>query len=474
MIKYFVKHFLLAIVLVGLFPIQVQAQYLYSNPEFASTYDWTVNHRLQILDKSHADGDFSYDRGFSRVLAPKVKREYELDMMEQEFSFGDQFEWYDGGRNGFRSRFASYSKTTWAVYSELHATSSLTGKSRINLHTYLQQHARANRALFELQYQLDIKKNQKISIQNTLSEFKKDIDFTVSYEFNKTKVGNFQLDITYQDYLNNIVNGAGNDSNPLNPQSRQIQKEYNTTNFLFSGRWYSNKTKWYHWDISYIYQPKVKSNIIDKTVLDFGYKETENLYLMNGAISARVKTFIVGVYGYKDFNALRRYNNDESVTTGYKAKQSSLKGGGFLYGRIWRLEPKLRISRERYTDVQAGNNFENSIINKEFNYGEYRWLTDIGLGLIFSKKVKLTVRYMKQKRDIDSHKTSDYLTRNWTREWFFVRTKDHRMAFHLTINTHKKLKFELFGAYDIDGDSSRTNPRVQRFDKGGGKLIVLL
>ncbi len=448
------------------------SQYLYTKLPHASNIDWTFNHRLQIMDKSHAFGDSFYDRGFTRVYTRRGHREYELDMMNQEFSFGDQYAWHKNGL-GFRSRFASYKKATWAVYSELHSESKLTSRSRIGLHTYLQQHARANRALFEFEYKLNIGKKNSISLSNTISEYKKDMDFTVSYRRDLGPVGNVRLDYTFQDYYNNLVNTAGNNLPPTGEENRKIEKEITTPSFFILGRWTAPKDKWYNWDLSFIYQPKIKYDVTDRIDEQFFFEETKNLYLINGLLSVRYSSFVGGVYGYMDYTATKRISKGVPFKGMYMAKQRSLKGGVFLYGKIWRFEPKLRISFENYYDRQYGDDFSISVIERAFDYQEPRRLIDIGLGYRISEKIHITARYMQLNRYNQDKESVRFVVKHLPEIYMGNIFKDNRIAFHITTKFHPKVRFEVFGAYDIDGDDHEYNPRVARFDKGGGKLIVL-
>ncbi len=445
---------------------------MFDNPRHASNYDWTQLQRLQLLDESHALGGFFYDRGFSRVLTPRIKREYELDMMNQEFNFGDQFAWQQN-ETGLRSRFGSYTKTTWAVFTELHSKVNLTENTDMFLHTYQQQDARADRALFEFEFRRRLGDDYSVAISHTVAEFKKDVDITATFHARELPFGDVRLSYTFQNYLNNIVNEAGNNANPLDPSTQILERTIESPNFLLMGRWTAPKEQWYNFDVSFIYQPIVASRNYDRTQDNYSFNQQNNLYLINGLVDFRIRSFVLGAYAYLDYDATKRSSDNSAFDGRYAAKQQSVKRGVFLYGSLWRFEPNFRLSFEDYSDRQYGNVFSISVIDRAFEYKEFRTLLDLGLGYRLNDFFRITGRYLSQKRDIEDSSVSAYLTRNWTNEWFINQDFDHRIALHVSAQFLDKVLFEAFGAYDLDADTHRFNSAAKRFDKGGAKIIVL-
>jgi hypothetical protein len=457
---------------------------LYPESRHFSTFDWTANLRLQILDKSHAYGDLLYDRGFSRVLTPDTKHEYELDMMDQEFYFGDQYEWYKGELSGLRSRFSSYDKRRWAVFTELHIDSDLTERSTLGLNTYLQQTARANRALFEFVYKRKITEHHSVFLQQTISEYKRDVDATLSYRYKDDTIGQLRFDVTYQDYLNNIVNDVGNDPYFETPEeaSMNYQEEVLSPNTLFLGRWSSTGTKRFHWDMSFIVQPVVKKNIFNNSEDSFSVDTKEWLYVMNGFIDVNIRSITLGVFAYKTFNKEERRGIADQVPVNYSARQINTKFGVVAKGSFWKITPIFRLSREIYNDTQIGDNGGISVVDQEFDLKERRWMLDAGLIYRLNDHLSITSRYESQLRTTNEgllalHNTDEIhnLVRNWGQ--FYIdtgRRLDNRISLHITMNLHEKLRLQVFGAFDLDADSNRYIERIQRFDKGGAKMIIAL
>lgn len=474
------------LLLIGLQLISVvKAQILYPENRHFSTFDWTTNLRLQILDKSHAYGDLLYDRGFSRVLTPLTKHEYELDMMNQEFYPGDQYQWNQGELNGLRSRFSSYDKGRFAVFTELHVDTELSKNAVLGLNTYLQQHARANRALFEFAYKRKITENHSIYIQQTIAEYKKDVDATLSYRYRNVKFGHFRFDITYQDYLNNIVNDVGNDPyfQTREESSINLQEDVLSPNIMMLGRWMSSGTKPFHWDLSFIVQPKVEKEIFGEPRSTFSVKTKESIYVLNGLIDLNLGPLTIGLFGYKTINNERRNGFTDSTNVDYNTRQVNTKVGFIATGSWWKVTPLFRISREHYNDTQAGNNGGISVVDKEFNFEENRWMLDAGLLYRINDAISVMSRYQSQLRTTDEDEVRrlydadviENMVRNWSQ--FYINTGrrlDNRISLHIIMQLHSKVRFQLFGAFDLDADTNRYNDRIQRFDKGGAKMIIAL
>jgi len=457
--------------------IPVHAQFLWSEePDHATTYDWSMVNRLQLMDRSHAFGDIFYDRGFGRVYTPDVKREYELDLLTQEFSFEDSFKWY-ADRNGLRSRFGSYTKSTWAVLTELHPEIELTSKSSIVLHTYLHQDPRANRALFEFEFRKQINDRSTFSIRQTLAEFKKDLDLSLNYSIATESAGRFSFDLVLQNYLNNLVNVAGNDENLPSALQSRIETTYRTFPLLLFFRYTTPENEWFYADLSGGWQPQLRSDLTEITEEDFNISQTEDLYYLNGSVDLRFNKTVLGVYGYTEFTRLERDDGGTSIPFPgrYTTRQQLFKFGFFGYGTYGRFRPEFRISRERYTDRQSGTNFDLSTIPEAFDYDEWRWLLNAGISYkAGSLPLVFSGNYQYLTRDLD-REASTLITRQWTNQYIWTVGEDQRVTFKITYRPHPKVYIQVGAAYDIDGDIT-DNPSFQpvrkSFDKGFGKFLV--
>ena len=468
--------------LCAVLPQELKAQAAgHMTPRHATTYDWSVLNRLQLLDETHAYNETFYDRGFSRMYNPQVRREYELDMWMHNHQFNEAYHWYQNPR-GYRMRFGSYTKGRWAVFSELHTSVNLGAKSDFLVSAYPQQHARAERAMVEFGYQHSFGEKHKVAITHTLHEFKQDLDLTFRYTAKDDVWGELRFDFTVMNHMNNVVNKAGNDAEVINPRNRQLQTTFKTFPAFFFGRYRTPPQRNYHLDMSWGWMPRRREIFTDKTEPDFEFEQQRFVGFFNASFDVRNDWSTLGVFFYADRDNLDRQANGNPVTGEYDAEQKARRMGAFWYGYFGRVKPFARISRERYVDRQGGSAFDLngeegntlSIIPIPLNYFEKRWFFETGVNLQPFKKLPFFTefRYMSFKRDEIAPQDVIILARRWTQQFIEVIDHDSRIVYALSFIASDKFHLEVGGAYDIDGDSHANNPNQQRFDKGYGKVIV--
>lgn len=443
---------------------------MHIQPRHATTYEWSVLARLQLLDETHAYNEPFYDRGFNRVLTPLVKSEYELDIWTQDYQFNEAFSWFQHPQ-GFRTRFGSYSKGSLAIFSELHTMVAVGRDSDIQINFYAHQHARAARALVEIGYQHTFNQH-KVSVLHTLSEYKKDLDFTLAYQTSSETRGEFTLDFTILNYLNNLVNTIGNED-PKHEGVRQLQTSYKTFPAFFFGRYRTNPDRFYHVDLSFGWQPNRKDVITDKMLPAFRYEQQRAVSFVNASIEVSTSYSTLGIFHYYDHDFLTRSASADPFEGAYSARQRSQKLGAFWYGYFNKFRPFLRISRESYSDRQSGDDFSISIIPQKLNYDESKWIIDAGLNIQpFEVPFFAEFRYMSMNRDKLEMLASKQLGDEWTKQYFFNVPHNNRLVCSINFNASNTLHLEIGAAYDIDGDTHQYNDVVKRFDKGFAKLIV--
>jgi hypothetical protein len=191
----------------------------------------------------------------------------------------------------------------------------------------------------------------------------------------------------------------------------------------------------------------------------------------------------IGAFGYKTFNKESRNGFTDSTIVDYRTRQLNTKVGFIAQGEWGRFRPLIRLSREYYKDSQTGNNGGISVVDEEFSFKEKRWMLDAGLMYRVNNIISLTSRYMSQLRTTDEdeirrlYDTGEIqnMVRNWSQ--FYItdgRRLDNRITLHVTLHLHHKFRLQIFGAFDLDADTNRFNDRVQRFDKGGAKMVVFI
>ncbi len=437
----------------------------------ASTYDWSVQARLQLLDETHAYSEQFYDRGFARVYTPLVKREYELDNWMHGHQFNAAYAWYQQPQ-GYRMRFGSYSKGSLAMFSQLHTRAELGAQSDFLINFYPQQHARGTRALIEIGYEHTLEQH-RFSINHTLSEYKQDLDLTLAYKVSQQRWGEVALDVTIMNYLNNFVNQVGNDDDPRVPGSWRLQTTTESFPLFFSGRYRTTGLQFYHLDISFGVQPERRDRITARDEAAFQYNQKRIAGFVNASFDIRSRLGTFGVFYYEDHDQLTRSARGNPFEGSYWAAQKTRKAGGFWYGRLGRLRPFARFSREWYTDRQDGDDFSISVLPHALDHSESRWIFDAGVNVQpFKFPFYTAIRYMSLNRDQINVASSRQITKGWTQQYIYVAPFNNRLVFSMSFDASNRFHFEIGGAYDIDGDTHEFNTVVKRFDKGFVKMLA--
>jgi hypothetical protein len=241
--------------------------------------------------------------------------------------------------------------------------------------------------------------------------------------------------------------------------------------------------KLFHWDLSFIVQPQVEKEIFGEPRNTFSVKTKETLYAMNGVADMKLGPLTIGLFAYRTFNEESRNGFTDTTNVDYISKQVNTKFGLIAKGTKGKITPLFRISRESYSDSQSGDNGGISVVDQEFNFEEKRWMLDAGLMYKLNDIISVTTRYLSQLRTTDEEEVRrlydagviENLVRNWSQ--FYItegRRLDNRVSLYITLRPNHKVMVQLFGAFDLDADTNRFNDRIQRFDKGGVKLIVAL
>lgn len=431
----------------------------------ATTYGWSFKNKIQILDRSHSYDYGIYDRGFGAVQTLLTSHEYEMDILTYNYRFTDAFIWDKFG-SGSKTHFGSITKSRLALFTEITQEVSLSSKSNLNVDIIIQEDARAKRAYFEFGYQFKVHPNHSFEISHNFSEYKKDMDATLSYILKQKNLGTLKLSFTAQNYINNFVNDVGSSGF----RRRDIfEKTYSSFPMLLTARYQSDDTRFWYLDVSGALQPKIKGTELSTNDATYELYEEENLSFLNASLSFRFWRLVTGGYIYADNNDLFRSASTTNPLNGFYSSSQNLKRVGFFaYGYFNRFSPHLVLSIEEYKDNQSGTDFSISVIPEPLDYVEDRVLLDVGSSFsFFDSKLNIMVKYLSGLREseaAEARKIREYINRDIP-----TRRRDNRINLSFQIQAHEKIFFELGAGYDLDGDKFGT---TRYFDKGFGKLII--
>lgn len=440
---------------------------VYHKVPHASTYHWSKKNRIQILDRSHSYDEGFFDRGFRSVHTPLTKLEYELDMQTYDYKLTDEFIWDKFGR-GTKTNFGSLIKSRLSIYTEIYQPIELDKNSSFDLNMVIQEDGQAKRSYFEFGYARSFNSNHKILLYHNFSEFKKELDITLKYAYTLASYDQIELELTAQNYLNNFVNGVGD--NTTRRVGDIVDKNYLTFPILITARFKTDDKRFWYLDLSGGSQPTIKAESKSLNDPDYFLQFSENLYYINSSISFRVWKTSLGGFYYRDCTSQYRYSDTSSPLNGfYKTKQVYSKYGLFAYGFFGRFSPHIMLLHEKYFDTQIGTDFSISSINDELDFASKGTILDFGSSINFNDtKLRIMFKYLSYVRStqsIDRVKLSSS-----TQSEIPAYRLDNRFTLSIQATPHDRIFFEIGAGYDIDGDRDRFGePRF--FDKGFGKFI---
>lgn len=436
----------------------------YKGIPHATTFAWSERNRIQILDRSHAFGDGFSDRGFAAAITPFTTHEYEMDLMTYEYKFTDSFIWQEQG-SGARSHFGSITKSRLSVFTDIYQEIELSNKSQFQIDAIIQEDARAKRAYFEFGYHLNLGENNRVALSHNFSEYKKDLDVTLSYGFEKPQFGRLGVGITAQNYMNNFVNGVGNTSS--NRRRDIFEINYENTPLFITTRYQSPVENFWYLDISSGIQPNVISTERSSNDASYFMDQEESLYYFNSSLSLKVWKLVLGGYFYADYNTLYRESAANPFDGNYTSTQQLIKAGFFGYGYFKWFSPHIVLSLQEYSDRQTGTDFSFSIIPEELDYTNSRVLLDVGSTLnLLDSKLNLMFKYLSYVRRTPNDQR--LIIRQYLNSEEFTYRFDNRFTFSIQSQPHEKIFFELGAGLDIDGDKFG---KRRIFDKGFGKFL---
>ena len=391
-------------------------------------------------------------------------------MFTYQAEFTDAYNWNKCG-TGLRTNFGSYIKSKLATYSEVQHAVKLSSISSFNINLVLQQDGRADRAFLEFIYTISFSENHSLYLTQTLSDEKKDLDFTAGYNFTNDKLGALDLGITAQNFINNLVNDVGNST------VKRIRDIFEVNNrniplFLYS-RYTSNPDNFWYLDVSSGYQPTKKVDRLSNNDPDYLVSDDEDIFFINSSLSFSLLNFTFGPYFYYDRSYLDRSSDTGNPFNGfYTTEQKLQRIGLFGYAYFKRFTPQIKLSFEDFSDIQSGSDFTTSTVDQAFSYKEDRALLNIGNAFhLFDSKLSILVRYLSFLRTNDPSTTRILTKALQTESFIYPAQRRATITFQATL--HKDVYFELGVGFDIDKDN-KGNPNIpdRIFDKGYGKLLL--
>lgn len=401
---------------------------VFSSTTHVSLADWADRRHRLLLDRyhnrgaRHTDTTQHYDRGAFRHLTPMMDREYALDMLAYRFPVREAYTWSRAGR-GLRVRAGSIERTGWAFVSDFKDTIVLGGPHTLQFNARLQEDGRAERAFFELGYRYAINERHRIGVEHTFSQYKPDFDVTVFYQVRTATWGRARVDLTLSNAYNNFIYSTLG----VSAQDQDILRIYESPPVV--ARLQASTPVWYpvRLEVQVGWRPRVAATFTSQTDTDFRYRDTEGAYFASVLASYSGRVGTVGVLYQRDHSSLDREGVRSGISSNYRTEQRLNRYGALAQGewRNWRSD--LWYTFEQYSDRQTGTDFTLSTVDGPLDYWEDRHTIQARIRYAPDRGVQAGIKYNAYIRSLDNEE-SQYLTRQWTGEYFSEGASNYRLT----------------------------------------------
>ena len=445
--------------------------------EFRTTLQgWRESRRRLVLDRRHSIGGRLYDRGIFRHITPKMNREYAHEMLVQRFS-SEAFARRRRSQNSLLLRFGSVRRDLLAVVGQLRSRVPLSANHALTVDAVLQQDGQATRPFLEVGYTWMFGSHHALGVRHTFSEYKRDLDPTVRYEYSHRRLGTAAAAVTVQNLYSDLIDQKLG----IDPNDRDIIRDYVRQPYLLSFSYTSPDQFPLRGELAGAVQPVSEAIYRSRKRPGYRYRDERQLHFLGALLEYRFSTFSGGLFYKRDASWLRRMGLGEEVSSDYTAQQQFQRFGVFLKGRQGPFRGTLRGFLGAYEDQQSGENYAESLLSSEIDYRERHRGLEAGVRYEPDTGLITGLEYVAFRRGYDddsdpSRVGVEFPLSSWTKQYWGLGPSDYGFVGLLGYRfTRGKVVFGV--GYDIDGDDDHPpdhqgKEETSRFDGAFGRLVL--
>lgn len=429
---------------------------------------WEHRHRRMVLDRRHAYGDLTYDRGVFRHITPDMDTEYPLDMATYRFDPLETTAWTQMD-SGLRLRVGSVVRAAWAFVTEVKHTAALAPNHSLRIDATLQQDGAAQRSLIEFSYDWNISGPHHAGVRHTISQYKPDFDASFYYQYGTGPTGRIRAEMTVLDpYHDLIFQTLGVDKKDENFVRSYEQQPYMGRVVLETPSRFPLRAEVYAG-----WQPG--SELVVQSIADskYRYRDQESFHYIGALLEYSNGPLTGGLVFQRDRSSLDRLGLRSGVTSNYQNAQRFQRGGAFLMGTWGPFLGEAWFFLEHYSDEQTGTDFGLSTISRPMDYSENR------------KSARVRVAYLPS--STGWYGSLEYLSlalgpgnrswimgNEWRNHWPVLNPFNHRLSGSFGYRFDQGA-VQAGANFDLDGDITYKAPPGKgksRFDNGFIRFVT--
>lgn len=422
---------------------------------------WASERRIQVLDRRHAYGDRTYDRGYFRYITPDMDREYALDMISYRFNPEEAYAWQQID-NGIRIRAGSIVRAEWALVTDFKHRADIGDGHTLSVDGRLQQDPQAQRSLLEFTYDWEFADRHHAGVRHTFTQYKPDIDPSFYYQFGDARAGHVRAEITILDAYHDVIFS----SLGVSEKDEDFTRNYRRNPYLLQLALATPRRYRVRGEVRAAWQPESELAYTGIDDPDVQYRDEQALHYAGALLEVDAGPVTTGLILVHDRSALARVG-ERTVTSDYTNEQRMKRGGGFVMGAWGDVRGEAWFFLEDYYDRQHGSDFSLSTIGRAMDWTEYR--KNLRLRVFYTPNPTgwyTGVEYISLTRRLGE---APWIMGNeWTRHWYELAPTNSRGA--LLVGYRFARGAVSFGVnYDVDGDETYKSPpdyAKKRFDNG--------
>lgn len=450
----------------------------------ATLLGWEQRMQNFILDRSHNYGGTHYNRGLFRQHLTQMSAEHEVDLMTYRYTLFDDYRWQIAPHI-YRLSVGSLNATNFAIENYIKNNISINDRNTLSIQGYHEENLRANRLLFELDYEHHLPGGHNVGIKHTITREKSDLDATFFYRYGSFKQGMIELDITMLDWAGNKVQELAKDSRNKYNTRYDITHQYQTQPILFSAKLLTAQHKNFKAEVIGGIQTYLKKEV-EQHVDSLHFRDEEWAHYIGGLLEYKTSSFTAGLTYRRTFAKLkRRPTLNSNYELNFNTLQDFNQLGAFLAGRISSFRFEQWVWGEFNTDRLQGPVVPGDLHPRRFERVPFVYT---------EKRLKLRSRVLYDpvneglKMGLEFH--GDFIAPQGERAANGVVNDEFRRVYSIKKNHNSRLTYTLGYrvtpnfyllaglSYDLDGDqkSGRGLPKISGsdtwFDGGFGRLTI--
>lgn len=433
----------------------------------ATLQGWEEELRISIMDRYHSRSGLNTDRGlFQYYLSARgIDQEYDLDLFTYKFTPQEDYLWYRNP-NGVRTYVGSLNTLQFATATQFKTMVELVPNHVVMVKGKQQEDLRAQRIYAELAYRYEPFENHHIGIEHNAHSYKPDLDLNLFYQYGNAQKGMLRADVTFIDYLNNIVF----DQLEVDPQFTDTLRLQMDRPMLYSFKAVSPQfLDRIRGEVILAFQPEHELEWASQRNSTARYKQFEKLNYQGLLLEYDTEYLSFGLTYKRTLTATRRDTiKNAPVEVKYESEQEHESIGAYILGSSQSMRWETWVWRIESSDTQQGSMFEPEASSFDtLSFDETRYMMRNRLQR--RPQINGVIAGVEHLLDMRNYTEEEF--NEFSRYAPSIHKLNSRITAFLGYQFHPRASIIVGAGYDLDGDFYYSTEGY-RFDNAFGRIEI--